>query len=526
MSQRLTSFVQPATDPLSTIKDQVGQLSSAINIFNGQFQRQAANLISGNGQFGFQGTGADAFNKSIEYYLSISSQHSSVLEQAATITQTCITQISQAVDTANTKNLNSYLVNYVLGRVTLDEIIQQGSTPVEVVIQEIRGTLHKMQQDIQNYANDSANAGKSFGQAFSDFFHGNFSGAWQDLQQSGGDFVASLGDLSQYGIDNLDLLWESVFELTAAALIQCASDIWQAVNRCASSISDLTTKAVQFIEGLAKDEQALFNDLQRGDYTAALNELLKDFIDPELAAMGLQPVSASQVGEYIQQQMPGFWDWLKKLPKWIVIVVLVVMAIAIIGYFVVRILVIQAALKRMGVTATNGQIWSLLWKGYSNKVIEAILSTTSVLKSEGMNRTITNPDGTLHTFTGHTRKEHVGVSDASMIATTSKNNKDNGKGVQTSFPDLATAQNGVNYTIAHSSILQDFILHGAANGSAHDIQCNKSQNFGHGYVRRLNKRGKVLTPPRRIGPLHCVYVLIAKNIFGIPYIEDAYPTEK
>ncbi|MBA2286951.1 MAG: hypothetical protein H0W02_15875 [Ktedonobacteraceae bacterium] len=525
MSQQLTGFFHPATDPLSTIKNQAGYLSTTINSFNQQFRRQAANLISGKGNTDFQGIGADTFSKAIEYYLEISNQHSSMLEQTSTITQTCISQITVAVDTANAKNLNGTLVGYVLGRVTLDEVIQHGSTPIEIVLQEIRSTLHKMQVDIQNYANDTANAGKSFGQAFSDFFHGNFGGAWHDLQQSGGDFIASLGDFAQFGLDNLDLVWESVFELTAAALIQCAQEVWQAVNTCASAISDLVAKVAHFISDLVKDEQTFMTDLHKGDYTGALNVILKDFIDPELSMMGLQQVSASQIEEIIKEQAPGLWAWLQSLPWWVVPIVLAAIAATIVGIMVTRMFIIQAALANMGVTVTKGQIWSLLWKGYSNQSIEAILRTTSVQNSEGMTRTITNPDGSLHTFTAHTMREHVGISDASMINTTSQNNRAGGKGVQTSFPDLAIAQNAVNYAIAHSSVLQDFIRHGAAGSSAHDVQCSTSLDFGHGYVRIIDRRGRIQTPPRRIGPLHCVYVLIAKNIFGVPYIEDAYPTE-
>jgi predicted nucleotide-binding protein len=151
MSQRLTSFVVPATDPLSTMKGQLGHLSTSIKNFDGQLQRQAAHLTSGNGNADFQGLTADAFSKAIEYYLNISTQHTSVLEQAATIMQTCVTEISSAVSTANAKNLNDILVNYVLDRVTLDEVLQQGSPPVEAVLNEMRQKLKEMVQSIQKF---------------------------------------------------------------------------------------------------------------------------------------------------------------------------------------------------------------------------------------------------------------------------------------------------------------------------------------------------------------------------------------
>jgi hypothetical protein len=530
MLQQLADFVTPITDPFAQMQGHFMQLSTSLQTMNTRLRSQSQTLTTGSGNEGFQGLGAQAFSAAITYYIGISNQHAAVLEQAAGAIQTCNTQLLNAVGVASASNPNVIIVNYVLDRVTLNEVVEQGSTPVEIVLQQLRQTLNDMVQRARAYGNDLAKAGQDFGHAFVDFFSGHFSAAGHDLEQSGSAFLQSWGDLGQFLLDTGEVVWESVFELTAAALIQCAQEIWQAVKTCANKISSLVAKAVQDIKGLettasqiVRDDPTYMNDVRTKDFSGAINIILQDIINPELKKDGLQPLSASQIEEIIKQQSPGLWQWIQSHPWYVVAIVLVTIVIAVVGTMVVRMFQIQSALSAKGITASKGQIWSLLWQGYSNQQIEYILTVASVHDSQGVTFGKPSKKGKLPSGHGENHIIGVGTSDSAM-----QQRVGNGHGhppADTAFPDATTAQQAANYAIAHSSVLQNFIDTGAPDLTVWDtvdIPRSIGKNC-YGYVY-----DPTLPWPhaRKIGPpLLRVRIGLFKDASGRVYIFDIYPVQ-
>jgi hypothetical protein len=256
----------------------------------------------------------------------------------------------------------------------------------------------------------------------------------------------------------------------------------------------------------------------------ALNEILKDLINPELSLMGLQQVQSSQIFDIIKEQSPGLWAWLQSLPWWAWAAAIAVIVAIIVGAMVVRMFIIQAALAAKGITASKGQIWSLLWQGYSNQSIEYILSVAGVQASQGQSFTRRRRRGS-YTAYGH-GMNHVTIGDpatkdAAMYAAVASGTKP----TETTFPDLATAQKAANYAIAHNSGLQTFIDTGAPNSEAWatvDLPPALGRNcYGYTY-------DSTLPPPhvRKIGPpLKRVRIGLFKDASGRVYIFDIYPTQ-
>lgn len=530
MSQKLTDFVVPITEPLSGMQGHFTQLSGSLQTMNRRLQNQI-DLLTGNaGNSAFQGLGATAFTQTIEYYLTLSSKHSSTLEQASTLTQTCNLQLFNAVTTANANNPNSIIVNHVLNKVTIDQVVEQGSTPVEEVLQEIRKTLDDMSKSIDKYGKDMQQAGQSFGQAWDDLVHGNFGAAGHDFQQSWSDFCQSWPDLGQFLLDCGLLLWESIFEMTGAALVQCAEDIWQALTSLAHGVSDLVATGVNDIQKdiaaaweFIKDEATFDYDMARGDYKDALLALIAADVNPILIEEGLQPLSQGQIQEMLP---PSFWQWFKGLPGWLKVVIGVVVAVIIIGLLFGgisgggktdqqrKIDRIRERLSKDGITATNSQIEELLKAGYTEDQVYYILKTSDLSKSANMY--ITDYAG--HKVYGHTLSLHVKISNTDLKKRALTDQK-----LRSSFNDQKTAQNAVNYAIANSSVLQEFIKNGAAGSTQSATICYRTKplpNLGYGYepVPPLPST-KVI----KVGPLHCMHVVLAKTILGIIFVLTSYP---
>jgi hypothetical protein len=338
MSPKLAAFVAPMTEPLSEMQGHFAQLSSSLQVMDAQLQAQLALLTGNTGDNTFQGLGATTFNQTVEYYLTTASKQRSMLEEAAILTQSCNLQLLNSIDIALAGTPNEIIVNYVLNKVTVDQVVEQGSSPVETVLQELRQTLNDMDKQAKNYGKDMANAGKSLEQGFVDFFAGKFGAAGHDFQQSGKDFAQSFDDLSQFFVDTGMVVWESVFEMTAAALIQCTQDIWQAIQSLAQGFANLVATVVKDIKEFAeatweflKDEATFDYDMARGDYTDALLALIAAEVNPVLIMEGQQPLSQGQIQEILP---PGFWQWFKNLPAWAKILAIVVVVVVVVGVLI------------------------------------------------------------------------------------------------------------------------------------------------------------------------------------------------
>ncbi len=530
MPQKLTDFVTPITEPLSGMQGHFTQLSSSLRTMNRQLQNQV-DLLTGNaGNSAFQGLGATTFTNTIEHYLTLSNKHSSTLEQASTLTQTCNLQLFNAVTTANGNNPNSIIVNHVLNKVTINQIVEQGSTPVEGVLQEIRKTLDNMTASMDKYGKDMQQAGQSFGQAWNDLVHGNFGASGHDFQQSWNDFSQTWPDLGQFLLDCGLIMWQSVFEMTWAALVQCAEDIWQALQSLAQDIRNLVATDINDIQKdmaatweYIKDEATFDYDMARGDYTDALLALIAADINPILIEEGLQPLSQSQIQEMLP---PSFWQWFKNLPGWAKITIGAVVAIIIIGLLLWggssggntdqqrKITRIRNRLSADGITVKDSQIEELLKAGYTEDQVYYILKAANLDKSADMY--ITAYDG--HKVYGHTLSSHVNISNTDLRKRALTDQR-----LRSSFKDQKTAQNAVNYTIANSPILQEFIKNGAAGSTASDTKCYHTTpppNLGYGYepVPPLPSKKVV-----KVGPLHCMHITLGKTILGIIFILTSYP---
>lgn len=539
LQQQLSQFVSPATQPLDDIQAHLLQVSTAYHDVTIKLRSHVSNLMMGSQ--GFQGTGAHAFSTLMEYYIGAVDKHCQALDSGANAAKTCQIQINQAVDTASSAHLDTTIVAYVLGRLTLDDVIQHGGNAVDPIMQDMQQTWKQMQQtwsDLQNtwqhedtLMNDANNAAD---QEWKDLFSLNFGGVgsdisryWSDQWQKLGDWWHEGGDYLQLAGEGLHMAWDAI-QLVWQTLRQWAEDIFQAVKHCLSFISSIETKAIQditaFISGTVQDVQRLVDDVQKGDYNAALKELLNDFINPELRMAGLQPLSQSQLQEMLP---PGFWQWFKSLPTWAKVLALGVVVLMVIGILLWGAISggkstdqqrkmnrIRARLAAEGVTVTNAQIEALLKAGYSEDQIYYILKTADLTKSA--NLFITDYAG--RKVYGHTLSLHVKISNTDL-----KKRALTDQRLRSTFKDQQTAQNAVNYAIANSSALQDFITNGAAGHTATDTVCYHSQplpNLGYGYqpVPPLPSQ-KV----ERVGPLHCMQVTLAKTILGIIFVLTSFP---
>jgi hypothetical protein len=176
-------------------------------------------------------------------------------------------------------------------------------------------------------------------------------------------------------------------------------------------------------------------------------------------------------------------------------------------------------IAKMMNTLTTAQKHSIINQAiedkFSKQSIEAILKTANLVASEGM-QYITSGG---HVYPGHTLLDHVGVSDATLRDKTS-NRK--GKGCKTTFPDLATAQNAVNFAIANSTRLQDFIRAAIPHTDDGAIVCSLYKDFGCGYRRNIVD-ATTIDPPTYFPHVRCVYVWLAVNANGKVFVADAYP---
>jgi hypothetical protein len=354
-------------------------------------------------------------------------------------------------------------------------------------------------------------------------------------QRQLGNWGQELNDYAQLGAEGLQLLWEAI-QLAWQVLSEWGDAIFRAVQSCLSFISSIATTAIHDItafmdkigaiaQEILKDAQLALSDEEKGDDLGALAALMDMLVNPELMLMGQQMVSPQEMEQILEKQAPwllGLWD---KLPLWakIAIIASLIAGVALLAFAAKsgggtsadqqkRINSIRQQLATEGISVSNTQIQDLIKAGYSDAQIISILKTADLNQSGKMY--IADYAG--HKVYGHTLSLHVNIDNTDL-----KNRARTKRSLATTFKNQVTAQNAVNHAIANSSTLQDFINHGATNSTASDTVCYNTKplpNLGYGY-RPINPPPKV----EKVGPLHCMHVVLAKTILGLIFVLTTYP---
>jgi phage-related protein len=216
----VTTFVQPITQPLEGLYNAFNQLASQHKNNNDRLRTHKNDLLTNSG-FNFQGLGANAFGNLVNSYLDTSGKHIQALDSAAHAVKTCHSDITSASSSADGAGLHPGLTQHILGQVTPNQIIQQGSDPIQAVIDDMRRTL----SDMKNSA----------GGIFSNLFHFHFSSALGDLIHLGGDIKQMAGDVM------------SLLDHIGSVLTQWASTIYDSVKKCMSTVVSVLENVGQFL---------------------------------------------------------------------------------------------------------------------------------------------------------------------------------------------------------------------------------------------------------------------------------------
>ncbi len=248
MSSIVTSYAQPITQPLEGLYTSFIQLASQHRDMNGRLRSHRNDLLS-NAGFNFQGLGADAFSSLITSYLSTSEKHLQILDDAASTVQSCHSTIMTASNSADGAGLHPGLTQHILSQVTPNQIVEQGSDPIQAVINEMMNTL-----------NDMKNSAGGF---FSNLFHLHFSSAFDDLIHIGGDIKQMAGEVM------------SLLDHISSVLGQWANSVFDAIKKCLPAIESATKNVLNFI---AAHWSAIKNDISligKLKISKALSDLIK-----------------------------------------------------------------------------------------------------------------------------------------------------------------------------------------------------------------------------------------------------------
>jgi uncharacterized protein YukE len=216
----VTNYIQPVTQPLEGLYTAFSQLASQHRDANDRLQTHKTDLVAASG-FNFQGLGADAFSSLVDSYLNASNKNVQVFDSASTAIQSCHSTIMTASNSADGAGLHPGLTQHVLSQVTPNQIVEQGSDPIQSVINEMMNTL-----------NDMKNSAGGF---FSNLFHLHFSSAFDDLIHIGGDIKQMAGEVM------------SLLDHIGSVLGQWASTICDAVKRCMSTLVSVLDNVGHFL---------------------------------------------------------------------------------------------------------------------------------------------------------------------------------------------------------------------------------------------------------------------------------------
>jgi len=216
----VTTFVQPITQPLEGLSNALTQLASQHGNNNNRLRTHKNDLLANSG-FNFQGLGANAFGDLVNSYLDTSDKHIQTLVSAAHAVQTCHSDITTASNSADGAGLHPGLTQHILSQVTPDQIVQQGSDPIQAVIDDMKRTLNDMKN--------------SAGGIFSNLFHFHFSSAFGDLIHLGGDIVHMAGDVM------------GMLDHIGSVLTNWATTIFDSVKKCLSSVASFLSGLPHFL---------------------------------------------------------------------------------------------------------------------------------------------------------------------------------------------------------------------------------------------------------------------------------------
>jgi hypothetical protein len=181
-----------------------------------------------------------------------------------------------------------------------------------------------------------------------------------------------------------------------------------------------------------------------------------------------------------------------------------------------------ATLTRDGITVDQSEIEALARAGYSADAIVAIIKLGTIGDSTG--KFIYAANG--HPYVAHAN-EHIGLQPADLIDRTTRSNRNNGAGRATTFYGEASAQDAINWAIAGDPAAQAFINAATPNASMQIRRCagaGEQKDWGFGYERQAPDRAGNYPPPILHAHLNCVFVWIAIDPYGEPFIVDAFPT--
>jgi hypothetical protein len=216
MSWQLTNFVAPMAEPLENLQNQFTQLALLHRETHTYLRSQRDSLTASEGVQAFMGEGATAFSQCIEYYIAISEKHMQGLDEVASMTCNCVSEILNATGATSYVYLDDGMVEHVLSRLTHESVIQEGGNAVMVIINDMRCTL-----------DDMINTGGSF---FGHLLHGQFGDAIHDVGQE-------WSDAKRLASDALYLLEE-----VGRVLFQWAQSICEAVSKLSHLIIDIVLK--------------------------------------------------------------------------------------------------------------------------------------------------------------------------------------------------------------------------------------------------------------------------------------------
>lgn len=209
MSSNVTKYSQALLRPLEELHNSYTQFAKQHRDISGRLRSYANDLLSGTASR-FEGMGAKAFEILVNYYLDMVEKQMQIFDDAASAVINCHTLISMATGVADAAGLNDALVDYILGQVTHNDIIQQGSGPIWGVVNDMQRTV--------------GNMGSTGGDLFGNLVHFHFGNAFDDLIQEGSDAKQMAGDM-------MNLLQD-----TGRVLGQWATSVSDAVGKCLTTI--------------------------------------------------------------------------------------------------------------------------------------------------------------------------------------------------------------------------------------------------------------------------------------------------
>lgn len=218
MSSKVTKYIETLLRPLEDLHNSYTQFANQHRDISGRLRSHARDLLSGS--FPFEGMGAKAFEILVNYYLDMVEKEMQIFDDAAGAVKNCHFLISAANGVADAAGLNDALVEYILGQVTHNDIIQQGSAPIWGVVNDMQRTLGNMSRSNDDMARNLLD------------FH--FGAALGDLVQMGGDTQRLLGDMMNLVLD------------AGRVLGQWTESVCDAVGKCLTTIGTVAAKALEF----------------------------------------------------------------------------------------------------------------------------------------------------------------------------------------------------------------------------------------------------------------------------------------